>query len=273
MSTDNSEFLNKYGPWALVTGTSSGIGKDIAIKLAAKGLNVVISARRKDRLVELAKQLETEYKIETKILVMDLNDQDFLGRMLAETSGLDIGLIVCNAGYGVKGEHWQQTIEDLDRTLAVNSRVPMLMTQAFTPALIERGKGGFILVGSIEGLTCFPLSGVYSASKNFLHTLGDALWKELKPYNVDVLNLAPGATDTEGVHTVATKYLDVEALGELMSSDEVAEDALKYLGKKRLHVPGRKNQFLAKMLMILPRSLVLSMTESGMKQVLKKNKH
>jgi short-subunit dehydrogenase len=173
---------------------------------------------------------------------------------------------VSNAGIGLKGLHVDQSPADLEAMLAVNARAPMLITRALAPLLIERGGGGIVLTGSMEGYMGFTLSAAYSASKGFVHFLGDALWQELKPHRVDVMTLAPGSTDTDAL---IKQGVDKSKLSGLMSPDRVAQDALEALGRKRLFMPGRANRFLIRLMTGLPRRWGLAMAESGMKASMK----
>ncbi|MEH6581406.1 MAG: SDR family NAD(P)-dependent oxidoreductase [Halioglobus sp.] len=263
----NNEFLQQYGPWALVTGASSGIGEAFARALAAEGLNLIICGRRSEKLETLAAQLQQSHSIEIKPLTLDISGTEFMPRLIEAIGDLDLGLIVSNAGFGLKGAHVDQAPEALDSMLAVNARAPMLITQSLAPQLIRRGSGGIILTGSMEGYMGFPLSAAYSASKGFVHFLGEALWQELKPHNIDVLTLAPGSTDTEAL---SKQGFDKNKMSGVMSPDRVAHEALQKLGHKRIHMPGGSNRFFTWLLTSLPRKWGLAMAEAGMKAALKR---
>ena len=109
-------FRERYGPWALVTGASAGIGAEFAVQLAAMGLNLVLLARRKQRIEDLAQRLESHNKIQAKTIVADLAQPDFLARVIAETQSLEIGLLVNNAGFGIAGKFLDH---ELERELAL----------------------------------------------------------------------------------------------------------------------------------------------------------
>jgi short-subunit dehydrogenase len=151
--------------------------------------------------------------------------------------------------------------------LAVNARAPMLITQALAPQLISRGRGGIILTGSMEGYMGFPLSAAYSASKGFVHFLGEALWQELKPHNIDVLTLAPGSTDTEAL---SKQGFDSSEMSGVMSPEQVAREALQNLGRKRIYMPGASNRFSIWLMTKLPRKWGLAMAETGMRAAMKR---
>ena len=119
----------------------------------------------------------------------------------------------------------------------------------------------------MEGYMGFPLSAAYSASKGFVHFLGEALWQELKPHNIDVLTLAPGPTDTEAL---SKQGFDKNEMSGVMSPDRVAREALQNLGHKRIYMPGASNRFLIWLMTSLPRKWGLAMAEAGMKAALKR---
>lgn len=263
--TDN--FLQKYGPWAVITGASSGIGEQFAHSLAQRGFKLLITARREDRLQKLAAQLQDTHSTQVEVLALDLAAEDFLADLQMACESKDIGLLVSNAGFGLKGPHHLSDPQAMSEMVNVNAKAPMLLSHYFMPKLIARGRGGIIMTGSIEGFLGFPLSASYAASKAFVHSLGEALWQELKPHNVDVLVLAPGSTDTEAL---SLQGISAEDMSGLMAPATVAELALQQLGRKRIYIAGWLNQLFVRLLTLLPRGLALSLTEAGMKSALKK---
>lgn len=215
----NRAFKEKYGPVALVTGASSGIGKAFAELLAAKGLDLVVVARRVDRLEELAARLQKDHAIQVNVCPLDLTDPGAAGRMLEATSGLDVGLVVSNAGFGMKGEHAGNDPLAMTEMLMVNCHVPMQLSRGFIPRLRARGKGGIIFTSSIEGLMGCPYSTAYSATKALVNALGEGLWAELQPEGIDVLTLCPGATESEAA---SKQGIDTSSLQNVLPADEVA---------------------------------------------------
>jgi len=260
-------FAERYGPWAIVTGASSGIGQQFATALAERGLNLVIAARRRERLDRLAAELVAKYGVQVQVLELDLTAAGFLETLLGATADKDVGLVVSNAGFGLKGLHHLQERERLDSMLNVNVRVPTLIAQAYAPRLIGRGRGGMLITGSIEGFLSMPWSAAYAASKAFVHSLGEALWAELKPHGVDVLVLAPGATDTEAA---ALQGMDSAQIPNLMAPREVVEMALARLGDGPLYVPGAINRAMVRFLTLLPRRWAVTMAGKGTKAAIDK---
>jgi short-subunit dehydrogenase len=225
----------KYGPWALVTGASSGIGDQFARQLARAGFNLLLVARREDRLRDLRAELGQRRRREIELVVTDLAQPDAVDRIVAATAGRDLGLVVSNAGFGLKGAFESHSRTRLEAMLNVNARAPLLLAHELLPRLRARATAGIIFTGSQEGEAPFPWSSAYAATKAFVHSLGMGLYGELAGTGVDVLVLAPGATDTEAL---GLQGFDVAMLPGLMPPAEVARQALRELGRTPLHIPG-----------------------------------
>lgn len=258
-------FREHYGPWALVTGASSGIGEAFAREIASRGVNLVLVARRRDRLVRLARELQDAHSIEAIAVEADLCERDFLAPIEAACAGKDIGLVVSNAGFGLKGLHAEQDAERLDAMLAVNARAPMQLARAFAPGLTKRGRGGLLFTGSMEGFFGFPWSAAYSATKAFVLSLGESLWVELRAQGVDVLVLAPGATDTEALPSQGFR---AEDLPGLLQPEEVARLALDRIRRGPAYVSGAMNRWSTRFLRLLPRSLAVRLAGATMRKTL-----
>jgi short-subunit dehydrogenase len=204
----------RYGGWALVTGASSGIGTSLARQIAADGMNVVLSARREERLTSLASELERDFEVETRVVVADLAERSGQTELLRGVSDLEIGLLVNNAGLGYAGRFDLLDGEQLRRLVAVNCEAPVVLTHALVQGMRERGRGGILFTGSIAGRQPLPLHSVYAATKAFDQFLGEALWGELRASNIDVVVLEPGSTETEFQ----------EVAGEVAHSGHAAHD-------------------------------------------------
>ncbi len=225
----------RYGDWALVTGASSGIGVSLARQIAADGMNVVLSARREDRLASLAADLERDFEIETRVVAADLSERSGQAALLEAVSDLEIGLLVNNAGLGYAGRFDLLDGEQLRRLVAVNCEAPLVLTHALVQGMRERGRGGIFFTGSIAGRQPLPLHAVYAATKAFDHFLGEALWAELRASNIDVVVLEPGSTETE-FQTVAG---EISHSGH--SADDVARIGLAALGEQPSVIAGWMN--------------------------------
>ncbi|MFI5397979.1 MAG: SDR family NAD(P)-dependent oxidoreductase [Candidatus Binatia bacterium] len=263
------DFAHRYGPWALVTGASSGIGEQFARQLAARGLHLVISARRTALLENLATDIQRQHGTQVEVLAVDLSRPDFIEPLMKVCEGKEIGLVVSNAGFGLKGEHHQLDAARLSAMLNVNCRAPMLIAHAFAPGLIARGRGGLLLTGSIEGFIGFPLSTAYAATKAFVMALGEGLWGELTARGVDVMVLAPGATDTDAP---TLQGIDRSQLVGLMPPSEVVRQALAQLGRKPVFITGWMNRLMVKFLSALPRRVAVRVAGGAMKTALERSR-
>ncbi|GAB3283282.1 SDR family NAD(P)-dependent oxidoreductase [Parahaliea aestuarii] len=233
MAQAAKSFGERYGPWVLVTGASAGIGREFARQLAARGLNLVLVARRAGLLEELATELAQQHRIDTRTLALDLSSEAALAPLLATLDTLDIGLLVNNAGapsyHGhFSARHW----EDIEATLHFNTRLQLRLIHHLLPALLQRSRGGVIQVSSITGHTPVPYMAEYAACKAYQLALGESLHFELRERGVDVLVLSPGATRSERV-----------SFG--MEPAQVVDEALAALGKRPSLLPGRGNRWRA----------------------------
>lgn len=258
----NDDFKRRYGPAALVTGASSGIGEAFAEALAARGLDVVMVARRLDRLEALAERLAKTHGVQARALQVDLVQAGAAQQMLDATRDLDVGLVVSNAGFGLKGEHAANDPQAMAEMLMVNCNVPMQLAHGFIPRLRARGRGGIILTSSVEGLIGCPYSTAYSATKALVVALGEGLWAELQPEGIDVLTLCPGATESEAA---AKQGIDIAKLQNVMPAADVAELTLNNIqnGPTFISSPHYRASFEA--LLSMPRRDALKAMAAGMK--------
>jgi uncharacterized protein len=240
-------FIERYGPWALVTGASAGIGAEFARQLSEMGLNLVFVARRRKRLEDLARDLESRSKVQVRIVTADLSQPDFLQVILSVTNSLEVGLLVNNAGFGLAGHFLEHALEEELRLLDVNCRAPLILTHVFGRQMAERKRGGIIFVSSVSGYIATPYESSYAASKVYELFLAESLRYELGKEGVDVLALCPGSTDTE-FHEIAGSRA-VAAMGVR----PVVELAIKNLGKQPVAIPGWHNRLLVYLLKFTPR--------------------
>lgn len=263
----SDEFKNTYGPVALVTGASSGIGEAFAEALARKGMDLVLVARRIDRLEALGNRLTDAYRIKTQSVQVDLSQPDAADQMLAATAASDVGLLVSNAGFSMKGEHAANDPSVMSEMLAVNCHVPLQLTRGIIPRLRERrarGAGaGIILTSSIEALMGCPYSTAYSATKALVKSLGEGLWGELHPEGIDVLTLCPGATETEAL---AKSGVDVTKMQNTMSADEVAELTLDNIANGPTFFSSKHYVAMFEQLLSLPRRDALTAMAAALKR-------
>jgi short-subunit dehydrogenase len=254
-------FAQRYGPWAIVTGASSGIGEAFAGALARRGVRPLLVARRGDELARVGADVE-RLGLSCEALTLDLSRPESVATLAAHTAERDVGLIVCNAGINPEGEFEELSHATHERILDVNVRAPVLLARTFLPRLAARGRGGFLITGSIEGFVGFPHSASYSASKGFVRSFAEALWGEYRARGVDVLGLAPGATDTP---LLRRNGFEAHELPGVLAADAVADYALARLRKGPIAVPGWSNWLMAAALAHAPRRLVLPVLAAAMR--------
>jgi len=245
-------FLDTYGPWALITGASSGLGEHYARQIAARGLHVIVVARRAERLRTLAQEIQAEYGVKVLELELDLLSENAIPRLVEKIGRRDVGLVVSNAGFGSSGPFLEQDPQMLTRMIRLNCDVPMRLLHALSPHLVRRGNGGIIQLASTASFQCTPWMAVYGASKVFDLHLAEALMVELGPQGIDVLAVCPGHTATE-FHQVAG--VTESAMGGAAQPEDVVRQSLELLGKKLTFVHGRANRVLTFSNRLAPRSL------------------
>ena len=233
----------QFGPWALITGASSGIGREFARQIAASGINVVLVARREALLEELGRALANEFGVKSRTVVADLSQVDFLDHLAQLTDDLDIGLVVSNAGTANPGEFLKLDQQLLQATLRLNTMAHLDISHHFGAKLAKRRRGGLILVGAMGAENGIPRIANDGAAKAYVHSLGEALHYEFKPLGVYVTVLAAGFTNTE----VLEKFgFDPKTMPmKPMSVEQCVSEGLSGLIKNRSRVvPGRLNRIM-----------------------------
>src|ERR1700739_1677580 len=233
----------RFGPWALVTGASSGIGKEFARQIAAAGINVVLVARRETRLIEVGRSIAKDFKVQHRVIVMDLSQEGFISKLAELTKDLDIGLVVSNAGTGNSGEFLKLDRQLLEETLRLNTMSHLDIAHYFGRKLAERKRGGLILVGAMGAENGVPLMANDGGGKAYVHSLGEALHFEFKPLGVYVTVLAAGFTNTPVLEKFGfdPKTMPMKPL----SVEQCVSEGLSGLLKNRSRiVPGRLNRIM-----------------------------
>jgi uncharacterized protein len=233
----------RFGPWALITGASSGIGKEFARQLAASGINVVLVARRENALIEVGRNIAKDFRVQHRVIVMDVSQEGFIPKLAEFTKDLDIGLVVSNAGTGNPGEFLKLDRQLLEETLRLNTMSHLDIAHYFGRKLAERKRGGLILVGAMGAENGVPCMANDGAGKAYVHSLGEALHYEFKPLGVYVTVLAAGFTNT----AVLEKFgFDPKTMPmKPMSVEQCVSEGLNGLLKNRSRiVPGRLNRIM-----------------------------
>lgn len=241
---------DRYGEWALVTGASAGIGVEFARALARDGVSVVLTARREDRLKELAATLEQTYRVSTRVIPLDLGQPGAAEKLAERVADLDIAILVNNAGFGYAGRFHKQDPARLRSMIELNCAAPVVLTSRLLPSMLKHRKGAVIITGSVAGAQPVPFNNVYSGTKAFDRNFGEGLWAELLGSGVDALVIEPGPTDTEfqaAAHETAHP-------GEPPAN--VVAVALEALGRQSAVVSGWGNWLQSTTVRWAPRSLV-----------------
>lgn len=241
----------RYGPWAVVTGASSGIGQACAVHLAAVGLDVVLVARRADLLTGLAERLSAEHGVQTLVLPVDLSAPSGAQQVAEHTADLDVGLLVQAAGFGTAGPFLATDLAEQVEMMNVNCRAVLDLAHRFAPRLAARPRGGgMVLFGSLVGRQGAPGAAHYGATKAWVQALGEALHVELGPRGVNVLTATPGPVRS-GFADRAGMRLD-----SAVSPAKVAAGALKALTRGQMTTsPGALSKLLGGSLATMPRPL------------------
>jgi len=241
----------RYGPWALVTGASSGIGQEFAARLAAAGINVAMVARRRAALEKTAAELSGKHSVTCRVIEMDLSEPGAAARLAEAVADLEIGLLVANAGTGWIGRFDLQAPESHASLIRLHCEMHVELTARLLPAMKKRGRGGVIIVSSMGGLVPLPYYAVYSGTKALLQNWGEAIALEMRGTGVDIQVLAPGDTKTgfqEVAGEMSTKWSSVA---------DVVSDSLSGLGRKSVVIPGLENRLSLFAQRFLPRRFFL----------------
>jgi uncharacterized protein len=229
-------FRARYGPWAVVAGASDGVGAALARACAARGVHVVLLARRQAVLDDVAASIRADARVEARALAVDLAQDDAMARIVAGTADLEVGLVVYCAGADPNYEPFlDQPVETALAMVRRNCVVPVQVCHHFSGPMVARARGGIVLVGSGAGLVGAPNMVAYGASKAFDMVLGEALWAELHDRGVDVLSLVLGVTDTPALRRLLARRGvlagpdDDSPIPGAVSVTDVAEEAVAHL--------------------------------------------
>ncbi len=262
MNNGKASFAARYGKWALVAGASEGLGEQFARQLAARGLHIILVARRAELLAQLAEQIRAT-GVEVVTIALDLAAPDLAQRLSAATRDLEVGLVVYNAAYSLIGEFLEQDLESKLRVIDVNCRGPIVVAHTLGLPMAARGRGGIILMSSLAGMQGSPHLSTYAASKAFNLVLGESLWDELGKRGIDVLTCRAGATRTPNY--VASRPRSAGA--PVMEPAAVAAEAIAALGHKPSMIPGWANRAAAAFMGVLPRKAAIRLMGSATRKM------
>jgi uncharacterized protein len=258
--TAASEFVNRYGRWALIAGASEGVGASLADQLASRGLDLVLIARNGPLLERVAAGLRERYGVDVRPLVLDLTDPGVGATVADATDGLEVGLVIYNAGAANRTALFlEDDLEDSLRQIKLACVGPVTLARHFAPAMAERGRGGIVLVGSLACLAGATRLAVYSAVKAFNVNFAEGLWAELHPRGVDVCCTPLGTTYTEAFQRMGVEY-DPER--DMLPGD-VATEIIDNIGNGPTYVVGAANRAAASQVWTVPRRTLVEFTSAA----------
>jgi short-subunit dehydrogenase len=238
---DSKGFLMHYGPWAVVAGASEGLGAAFAQALAERKLNLILIARRKELLEELASYLRNEYNVEIYVLPLDLASPDAAERICQETEALDVGLLIYNAAFSAVGTFLKKTQEDHLKEVDTNVRTPLRLVYHFGARMLAAGQGGIVLMTSLSAFQGSAYISNYSATKAFNLILAEGLWEEWRHDGVDVLACIAGAIRTPNY--LASGPIRTGRFSDAtLEPNEVVTETLAALGHQPTVIPGKMNR-------------------------------
>jgi short-subunit dehydrogenase len=252
---DRKPAIRYRGRWAVVTGASSGLGREIAHKLAERGMALLLTGRNGARLHETAGQIRGAVPgVELELVVADLATQDGVAKLVEHIAGRPVEVLVNNAGFGTYGPFAEADAGREDQEIAVDVAAVVTLTRAVLPAMIARGSGGILNVASTIAFQPAPSQAVYGASKAFVLSFSEALWAEARPRGVSVTALCPGPTRTGFVDALEADVGHAAIYRKLAEPGPVIEAGLRALEKGRaVVVPGARNSLMAVGGRLMPR--------------------
>ena len=246
------------GKWALVTGASAGIGVALARELAAGGTNLVLTARRKERLETLAQELSSAHKVGVEIFAADLAQTNARQQIFAHTLAkrITIDLLINNAGFGAYGAFATVETQRLLDMVQVNCSAVMHLTRLYLPQMLKQRRGDVLILASTASFQAVPFISTYAATKAFDLLFAEGLAEEVRPYGVRVCALCPGSTESE-FHEVAGQSGLVAARKNRETAEKVAHVGLQALAAGKSYViSGTGNYLGAHSQRLVPRGLV-----------------
>ncbi|UOE43610.1 SDR family NAD(P)-dependent oxidoreductase [Agromyces larvae] len=249
------------GHTVIVTGASSGIGVAFARAIANRGAGLVLVARRRERLVELAAELRAAHGTAVTVVALDLSTADAATSLQHElaAAGVTATALVNNAGFGTFGRFIDEEPGRLAQEIAVDIVAPVQLSRAFLPSIIE-AQGFLVNVASMAAYTPTPRMAVYGAAKSFVLSFTEALWAETRGTGATVFALSPGATSTEFNAVVGTD--DATAGAAMRTAEQVVATALSHLDARDPGpsvIDGRANRFSTLAARVLSRRAIVAL--------------
>lgn len=251
--------------FALITGGSKGIGKEIALELAKRKYNLLLVARSESELASTAKEISERYEVNVFTFPCDLSEKGAARKLLewVESNKYPIEILINNAGYGIWGYFEKLSLEEQMKMLQVNNAALVELTYLFVPILSNSNKSYILNVASTAAYQAVPALSLYAASKAFVLLFTRGLRHELKRKNISVSCLSPGATSTNFTNRAGMQAMEALAEKFSMKADAVAKIAVQGLFKGKAEIiPGFSNWFSVKAIDFLPKSLIENIAAS-----------
>ncbi|PXF45731.1 Testosterone 17-beta-dehydrogenase 3 [Gracilariopsis chorda] len=261
-------FSDDYGPWALLTGASSGIGAEFVRQLAPSGLKLILVARRKERMQQLSHEVENKYGTEVKIIATDLANESGWQHVVSECENLEIGLLINNAGMQTHGSFFRDPVAKHLDIVKLNSSAVVALTHAFGSKMVRRKKGGIIITSSISS-TPIPWVATYCASKSFASTFGRSIREELLQYGVGLTVLEPAIVTSE-MSAEVQKTVDMSsgAFPEQPVEECVSEALDAFMRGRPKIIPGLRNRLQVGVMRSLPEALQMRLLNADMERAM-----
>ena len=247
--------------YALITGASSGIGEEVAKNLANKGYNLILTARRKELLDDIAQEIRKKHNIHVSVIAKDLSKYQTPREIFnfSEENNYKVDLLVNNAGYGIKTSFHETSLEDEEDFIRVLGTSVIMLTKLFLPKMISNGGGKIMIVSSVASFAApSAIQPLYGPIKTFMNRFSDSININYKSKGVTSTAVCPGFTVT-GFHTASGVQEQMDRVPKFLvfSARRIADEAVKAtLAGKRLCVPTKTYKFLVFMLRNLPQSVL-----------------
>lgn len=259
-----TKLIEKYGGWALITGSSQGIGKGFARRLASEGFNLVMTARRLDILEDTATEIRNEFGVETRCLAQDMTQPGAVEDLQTFTSDLEVGFLVNNVAFSKPAPFLDLSASNISKQVYCNVEAVAQLTSHFGRAMRERNRGAIINVSSRTGEVAMPYFAMYCATKSFISILTESIWFELRDTDVDVVVVKPDQTATEGY---LSKNPTIWGDDGVQSVEDCVEESMAALGQYAGWLTWPKSREDVKALRDMPLEEAIAVNGAGMLSV------
>jgi uncharacterized protein len=252
----------------LITGASSGIGEEFARQLAARGESVLLVARSEDKLKALCAELSGKHKIDAQYIAQDLTKDGAAQQVFAETErrGLTVATLINNAGFGAMGDFAELDLERALQMIDLNIKALVALTYLYLAPMRQRKSGAIINVASTAAFQGVPYMATYAATKAFVLSLSEALWEENRAFNIKIMALCPGVTDTNFFEAAQSEQKPPMRIAQTPA--QVVKTALRGLERGRSHIiSGWSNYLTTEAERLVPRWVVARMAGLAMRPI------